>query len=114
MSGKDFDGSTVGVAYVGVLCNTGFGVGINQIRDASQTTALTMAHELGHNFGAPHDGEGACAGVTNPGIMNPFINGTTSFSSCSLTQMADDVAAAACLGPATSGGAPVIFAHGFE
>lgn len=114
MSGKDFDGSTVGVAYVGVICQPSYGVGINQVRDSSQATALTMAHELGHNFGAPHDGEGACAGVTSPGIMNPFINGTTTFSSCSLSQMADDVAAATCLAPISGGGAPVIFANGFE
>jgi hypothetical protein len=113
VSGKDFDGSTVGVAYLGVICNASYGVGINQVRDSSQTTALTMAHELGHNFGAPHDGEGACAGVTSPGIMNPFINGTTAFSSCSLTQMADDVAAASCLAP-IAGGAPAIFASSFE
>lgn len=113
-SGKDFDGSTVGVAYLGVLCNTSYGYGINQVRDSSQTTALTVAHEMGHNFGAPHDGEGACAAEPMDGIMNPFINGSTTFSPCSRTQMADDVAAATCMIPISGGAPPLIFANGFD
>ncbi len=113
MSGKDFDGSTVGVAYIGVICNASYGVGVNQVRDASQTTALTMAHEMGHNFGAPHDGEGACVGAS-AGIMSPILNGSSTFSTCSLSQMADDVTAASCLGPVGTGGGVVIFANGLE
>ena len=41
--------------------------------------SLIAAHELGHNFGAVHDGEGACASTPNgshlcesaPMIVNP-------------------------------------------
>ena len=98
-SGKDFDGNVVGVAYLGVLCNSGFGYGVNQVRAANNTTALTLAHEMGHNFGAPHDGQAnsACEAQTGSWLMSPSINGSSTFSPCTQTQMADNIAAAACL-----------------
>jgi hypothetical protein len=97
-SGKDFDGNVVGVAYLGVLCSTSFGYGVNQVRAANNTTALTIAHEMGHNFGAPHDGEtgSACAAQSGQWLMSPSLNGSSTFSPCGLGQMADDIAAAAC------------------
>ncbi len=98
-SGKDFDGNVVGVAYLGVLCNSSFGYGVNQVRAANNTTALTIAHEMGHNFGAPHDGQtgSACVAQTGSWLMSPSINGSSTFSPCTLVEMADNVAAATCL-----------------
>lgn len=98
-SGKDFNGSTAGVAFVGVLCSTGSGYGVDQIRSNSGVASVIFAHEAGHNFGAPHDGSGACASVAEGSfIMSPSVGGSlSSFSSCSVDQMRDDVTRAACL-----------------
>lgn len=98
-SGKDFDGSTAGVAFVGVLCSSGSGYGVNQIRSNSGVASVIFAHEAGHNFGAPHDGAGACDSVAEGSfIMSPSVGGSlSSFSTCSVEQMRDDVARASCL-----------------
>lgn len=113
-SGKDFDGSIVGVAYISVLCSASYGYGIDQVRAANQTTALTIAHEMGHNFGAPHDGQAgsACSAQAGSWLMSPSLNGSDQFSPCSQTQMADDINAATCFVPLSSGS--VIHSNGFE
>jgi len=99
MTGKNIDGSVIGIAYLGVLCSQNFGFGVNQNLDNGTTSMLVIAHEAGHNFGAPHDGDpdDACGNPNIFGIMNPAINGSQEFSTCSLDQMADDIASASCL-----------------
>lgn len=89
-SGKDFSGSTIGIAWVGVICNSpSLSYGISQdFGSASQRAALT-AHEIGHNLDADHD-SGSCANCNGFGpIMCPSIqsNGSGSFSSCSVSQI---------------------------
>jgi hypothetical protein len=113
-SGKDFDGSTVGVAYVGVLCSTSNGYGINQVRAANNTTALTIAHEMGHNFGASHDGQtgSVCASQSGSWLMSPSLNGSSTFSPCSRTSIEPRIASATCFQPVTVSG--VVFTNGFE
>lgn len=96
-TGRNIDGTTVGIAYLGVICSGMFGFGINQDVTNSTTSALIIAHELGHNFDAPHDGEDACISEPFNGIMNPSINGSEQFSNCSLQQMAPELASANCL-----------------
>lgn len=95
---RDLDGDTIGIAFRGALCESTAGVGLSQALFGS-ASALIIAHELGHNFGAPHDGEaGACAGT--PGgqfIMSPTLNNSSTFSSCSLQQMQPEIAGAACI-----------------
>lgn len=95
-TGKDIDGSTIGIAYVGALCNS-FAIGVTQRFGVN--TALVAAHEFGHNFGAPHDNQSNSVCESTPGtfLMNPGINGSDTFSDCSLTQMAFLVDNAACL-----------------
>ena len=98
-SGRDLNGSTVGIAYIGVLCRKDLGVGLSQTDGTGTAGALTVAHEMGHNFGAPHDNQSGSACSSTPGnfIMNPFLNGSTQFSSCSLQQMSPNVNQAACV-----------------
>lgn len=86
-TGKNLNGSTVGIAFVGSLCRSS-SVGITQRFGAA--TSIIFAHELGHNFGSPHDNQSgsACSSVGNGFIMNPSVNvNADAFSSCSVSQM---------------------------
>ncbi|GJL65811.1 MAG: hypothetical protein NPIRA05_07820 [Nitrospirales bacterium] len=98
-TGRDLNGSTVGIAFLSSLCSARFGVGVNQIRGGGTAGALVVAHELGHNFGAPHDNQGGSACASTPGnfLMNPSINGSEQFSQCSLAQIQPIVDRAACI-----------------
>lgn len=102
MTGRDLEGTTVGVAYVGALCSSRFGAGLSQgILLSSTTAALVIAHEIGHNFGATHDGESGAVCETTPQtfLMAPRINGSDQLSECSLTAIASEVATSACVVP---------------
>ena len=112
-TGRDLNGGTIGIAYVGVLCNSGFGYGVNQNLNSDTRSALVVAHELGHNFGARHDDNpDFCPAGTIRGIMNSSINNSEEFSQCSLDAMSDEVATAGCL--IDNPGTEPIFADGFE
>uniref|UniRef100_A0A098M142 Metalloproteinase (Type III) 3d n=1 Tax=Hypsiglena sp. JMG-2014 TaxID=1550645 RepID=A0A098M142_9SAUR len=81
----DFDGNTVGRAYVGSICHTKQSSGI--VQDHSERTSLiafTMAHELGHNLGINHDTD-TCNCNANRCIMAPKISSDPlyRFSDCS-------------------------------
>ncbi len=111
-TGKDLNGGVVGIAFLSVLCSQNAGFGVDQNLNNATTAALVFAHELGHNFGAPHDREpgSACENSNIAGIMNPSINGSQQFSTCSIDQMQDDIAGATCLAVLPE----VIFGDGFE
>ncbi len=101
LTGRNLNGSTIGIAFLSSLCSERFGVGLSEIRNggiALQT--VLIAHELGHNFGAPHDNQGgsACASTPSGFIMNPVINSSfDTFSSCSINRMQPEIANAGCL-----------------
>jgi hypothetical protein len=114
-SGKDFDGSTAGVAYVGTLCSASAAYGVNQVRSTSAVTAVIVAHEMGHNFGARHDGQSGspCAGQTGSWLMSPSVSGSqTRFSQCSLDTIAPRLESASCLRRLASPSG--FYADGFE
>ena len=99
-TGRNLDGSTVGIAYSGnALCSGRFGAGLTQGTNGVTTDSLVAAHELGHNFGAPHDAESGsiCESTPDTFLMAPRLNGSDTFSSCSIQQMEDDVARASCI-----------------
>ncbi|XP_038048629.1 A disintegrin and metalloproteinase with thrombospondin motifs 6-like isoform X1 [Patiria miniata] len=75
---------TIGLAPVGVMCNPGQSCNINE--DTGLATAFTIAHEIGHNFGMKHDGDGNACG-TRGGIMADQITENTdpfAWSACSM------------------------------
>ena len=97
-TGRDLTGTTVGIASVGALCSDRFGVGLSEGSNDPNFDSLIAAHEIGHNFGAPHDGvAGACLAEPMTFIMAPMLNNSIQFSACSIAEMSDDIAAALCI-----------------
>lgn len=99
-TGRDLDGDTVGIAYTGTLCGS-FAASLTESRDRSVfIDSLITAHEIGHNFGAPHDGDtqNACGSTSATSfLMAPRVNGNSQFSQCSLDQMQPVIQAASCI-----------------
>ncbi len=87
-----------GFGFTNVLCSASKGVGISTTPGFNSTGlhALIIEHEFGHNFGAPHDGEGSCASAPPGHIMAPSATGTT-FSDCSKSIMTARAEAASCV-----------------
>jgi len=74
-TGKEIQGGTIGIAWVGVVCNLGFAYNMVQsdFNGAFACATDLSAHELGHNWGADH-----CNCTSN--TMNPFITCANTFS----------------------------------
>ena len=108
-TGRNLDGTTVGIAFTDALCRREFGVGLTQGSRNMVTDSLIAAHEIGHNFGAEHDGEvdSVCATVTGDFLMSPRISGTDQFSSCSIDTMRPRVDAARCINPLPQAGVSI-------
>ena len=80
-TGKDLDGSTIGVAFVGVVCVSSLGsYGLSQRYPITQpgnpitaSTVVLTAHEIGHNFSARHTN--AVTSEMPPDMNTPCDNG---------------------------------------
>jgi hypothetical protein len=99
-SGRDFEGSTVGYAFVSSACGS-YRFGVNQYYQQSDSlTRLIVAHEMGHNLGGSHTPDGIMAASINPNV--------TWFSSASKSEIASYVGRVACLAEVDAGGPPVL------
>ena len=97
-TGRDLDGSTVGIAMNNVLCRSGVGAGLSEGNSSATFDSLVSAHEIGHNFGAPHDGDpGACEAEPTTFIMAPVLNNSSEFSPCTSAIMLANAATASCV-----------------
>jgi hypothetical protein len=89
-TGRNLDGSTVGIAYLDKLCEPQNGVALTEATNrGAWIESLIAAHEIGHNFGAVHDGESTCS-ATPKGmfLMSTSVQAANStFSDCSLAAM---------------------------
>ena len=85
-----------GHRVLGSVCNANFAASLSEGRLTPATDWLIAAHEIGHTFNAPHDGErGACASTPLNFIMAPSVNpANRTFSDCSVTAITAKVATA--------------------
>ncbi len=99
LTGRDLDGTTVGIAFLGSVCNTRAAAGVTQGTLSTTSSALVIAHEMGHNFGAEHDGEAGktCEATAQTFLMAPRITGSDQFSACSLGAITPVVNGARCI-----------------
>jgi hypothetical protein len=98
-TGRDLDGTTVGIAYIGALCNSEYSAGLTELRN-TWLDSLVTAHEIGHTFGADHDGDsaGTCASTPSSGyLMGAIVSGSNDFSQCSLERMQATMQTSICL-----------------
>jgi hypothetical protein len=109
-TGKNLDGTTIGIAYRGVVCDlpdASYGMSQSLF---STTTALRVgvtAHELGHNFGATHpDQESPVPSGCNPSIMNSSVQTANQFCPFSKDQITSHLTGTggACLARLTAPG----------
>lgn len=82
-TGRQLAGSTIGIAFVGFVCSSGFGYSLVEGNCSSCSTVACRtdlsAHELGHNWDAIHCGD---AGPGDPSPCSPSCPGFT--MNCSL------------------------------
>lgn len=95
-SKRNFDGGTIGLAWVGAVCTS---VRYNVLEDFSVSAdfkRVLQAHEIGHNFDASH----------NSGIMAPSVSGSTVWSGTSISEIENFYMNASCLSPCPGTNAP--------
>ena len=88
-SGRDYDGATVGVAYTPGVCSQYRYNVLQRFNTNAASLRVMWAHELGHNFGAQHDG-------SNGFIMSPSVNSTTTWSGTSIATITNTYQTASC------------------
>ncbi len=99
VTGRDIAGNMAGIAYIGTVCDASYGVAVSEGRYDLTMSALIAAHEIGHNFGASHDAEAGSPCQSTPAtfLMASQINGSNTFSQCSLGRMRPSVSLASCI-----------------
>ena len=107
-TGKNIDGSVIGIASLSVICSKSNGYGLVQSKYTSNFTSRTAlsAHELGHNWSAQHcDGQGDCK------IMCSALGAcgsVTTFGASAKASIANKKNASNCLDDAVPPAPPVL------
>ncbi len=70
---RDFNGSTIGIAWVGAICTSVRYHCLQDFSNNAQALRVLTSHELGHNFDSFHDNNNSC-------IMSPSVNTSTCWS----------------------------------
>ena len=80
----DYDKGSSGMAYLSGMCSRQASCTISEARSLG-STALIVAHELAHNLGVDHDGQGPNSDCDSDDfIMGPKLSpGATRWSECS-------------------------------
>jgi hypothetical protein len=112
LSGRNWSGSAVGVAYLNGVCSNSTGYGVSQWRGFSYVGRVAIvAHEIGHNFSAGHCSGSSC------NIMCAAIGGcsgnVTSFGATSRAVISGYAATRPCLTPAPPPTMPLPFVETF-
>ncbi|TVR84572.1 MAG: PKD domain-containing protein, partial [Saprospirales bacterium] len=71
---RNFNGATIGVAYLNAICNSWRYNVLQDFSANAEFLRVLKSHELGHNFSANHDAQGA------PFIMAPAVNTSSNWS----------------------------------
>ncbi|MET0592139.1 MAG: M12 family metallo-peptidase [Polyangiaceae bacterium] len=89
----------VGLAWVGALCSEENAANVSNYLGTGRSTTICAAHELGHNFGSQHDGQGTQY------IMAPTVNANaTTWSSTSTSAIRSHVGSRTCFTPCGTAG----------
>ncbi|MEE9440037.1 MAG: PKD domain-containing protein [Saprospiraceae bacterium] len=104
---RNFDGSTIGIAWLGVVCTSSSYNALENFTNNANTKRVMVAHEFGHNFSSDHDPSGS------PTIMAPTVNNTTTWSSQSINAIDNHIASRWCLSNCSSSSVPPVASFDF-
>ena len=103
-TGRDIDGSTIGIAFVGVICgSSAYGVCQTDCCGSLACASDLHAHEVGHNWGANHCDP--CSGTT----MQSSLQCSNVFAASSISAISTHRDSRTCLSDAGSTFIPPFF-----